>query len=67
MDRTTEKFIQLLEKDCQAWEEAAKWAEYIPMIASSDGLHWRSRKEEAAKFRTRIAEHAQTIKQLQKI
>jgi hypothetical protein len=61
------KVIQLLEKDCQAWEEAAKSAEYIPMIASSDGLHWRSGKEEAAKFRARIAEHAQTIKQLQKI
>jgi len=60
-------FIQLLEKDCQAWEEAAKWAEYIPVIASSDRLHWRSGKEEAAKFRARIAEHEQTIKQIQKV
>jgi hypothetical protein len=53
-------------KDCEAWEQAAKWAEYIPVIASSDGIHWRSGKEEAAKFRARIAEHKKIIEQLKR-
>jgi hypothetical protein len=66
MDKTTEMFVQLLTQDCEAWEQAARWAEYIPVIASSDGLHWRSGKEQAAKFRARIAEHKETIKQLQR-
>jgi hypothetical protein len=64
MDKTTEMFVQLLTRDCEAWEEAARWAGYIPVIASSDGLHWRSGKEQAGKFRARIAQHKETIKQL---
>jgi hypothetical protein len=31
MDKTTEMFIQLLTKDCEAWEQEARWAEYIPV------------------------------------
>jgi hypothetical protein len=66
LDNTITAFIQLLEADCEAWEEAAKWAEQIRAVSDSEQRAWHSGQEEAAKFRQRIAEHRKTIEQLTK-
>lgn len=65
-DRNLE-YIEFLEKDIRDWEEAAQFYEqHIHSVQNLDEAERRSGKQEAEKFRTRIAERRELIEQLKK-
>ena len=65
MEDSRQRFIEFLEKDVRDWEEAAQFYEQnIHSVQDVSDSARRPGREEAEKYRRRIAERRELIEQL---
>jgi hypothetical protein len=67
MSNGVQLFIEFLETDIKNWEDAAEYCEkHVDSVEGLGASNFRTGKQEAEKYRARIAEFRKLLEQLKK-
>ena len=67
MSNGVQRFIEFLETDIKNWEDAAESCEkHVHSVEGLGGSDFRTGKQEAEKYRARIAEYRKLLERLKK-